>query len=167
MSESSNTPQQPPTSQSQSQSPRSSASPRSNESESNALQSNSPPSNAPQSNAPPSGRVVARWTMPDAAPPPSLAPEAAAQAELRARRGLVLIAIGVLGVLWGVFHVLAALPTAEKLDFAHRMTDFQARSSVHENFPGGLARALIGLGVALWGGRMRASALRALGRVGE
>lgn len=117
------------------------------------------------SNQPPSReRVVARWTMPDAAPTSSLPPEQAAQAERRARRGLVLIGIGVLGVLWGVFHVLAALPTAEKLDFAHRMTDYQARSSVHENFPGGLARALVGLAVALWGGRMRGVALRELGR---
>lgn len=158
MSEPANTPQQPSTS------PRSSASPQSNESESNTLQSNSPPASALQSNAPPSGRIVARWTTPDAAPPPSLSPEQAAQAELRARRGLMLIAVGVLGILWGVFHVLAALPTAEKLDFAHRMTDYQARSSVHETFPGGLARALIGLAIALWGGRMRAAALRALGR---
>jgi hypothetical protein len=38
---------------------------------------------------------------------------------------------------------------------------------VHENFPGGLLRALCGLGVALWGGRVRGAALRALGRADD
>jgi hypothetical protein len=110
-------------------------------------------------------RQPARWTMPDASAgaSSSLSPEAALRARKRARLGLVLIAVGVVGILWGVFYVLAALPTAEKLDFAHRMTDYQARKSVHESFPGGLVRALVGLGVALWGGRLHAKALRELG----
>lgn len=94
----------------------------------------------------------------------TLSPEQVTREEQRAKRGLVLIVAGVVGILWGVFHVLGALPTAEKLEFAHRMTDHQARSSVHETFPGGLLRALAGLAVALWGGRMRGAALRALGR---
>lgn len=97
----------------------------------------------------------------------ALSPEQAVREEQRAKRGLALIVLGVLGILWGVFHVLGALPTPEKLEFAHRMTDYQARSSVHDTFPGGLARALAGLGVALWGGRMRGAALRALGRASD
>jgi hypothetical protein len=110
-------------------------------------------------------RQLARWTMPEASvgASSSLSPEAVLRARKRARLGLVLIAVGVVGILWGVFYVLAALPTAEKLDFAHRMTDYQARKSVHETFPGGLVRALVGLGVALWGGRLHAKALRELG----
>lgn len=96
---------------------------------------------------------------------PSLSPTEAHAAERRAKLGLALIALGIVGILWGVFHILNALPTAEKLDFAHRMTDYQARKSVHETFPGGLLRSLIGLGVALLGGRIRGKALRALGRL--
>lgn len=97
-------------------------------------------------------------------PAPPLTPDAQRAAELRARLGLGLIVAGVLGILWGVFHVLGALPTAEKLDFAHRMTDYQARKSVHETFPGGMMRALAGLAIALAGGHVRGRALRALGR---
>jgi hypothetical protein len=104
--------------------------------------------------------------MPDASTgaSSSLSPDAVLACRKRAKFGLALIALGVLGILWGVFHVLGALPTAEKLDFAHRMTDYQARKSVHETFPGGLARALVGLGIAVWGGSVRAKALRSLGR---
>lgn len=100
----------------------------------------------------------------NSAPAPQLTPEQQRAAELRARVGLALIVAGVLGILWGVFHVLGALPTAEKLDFAHRMTDYQARKSVHETFPGGMMRALAGLTIALAGGHLRGRALRALGR---
>ncbi|MBL8801872.1 MAG: hypothetical protein JNN27_07755 [Planctomycetes bacterium] len=101
------------------------------------------------------------------AAPAALTPEQSRREEQRAKLGLALIVAGLLGILWGVFHVLNGLPTAEKLDFAHRMTDYQARKSVHENFPGGLLRALCGLGVALWGGRVRGAALRALGRADD
>ncbi|MCC7010998.1 MAG: hypothetical protein IT454_00435 [Planctomycetes bacterium] len=88
--------------------------------------------------------------MSDPARPPST-PES----ERRAALGLVLIGLGVLGILWGVFHILEAVPKPEKLEFAHRTTDFQARSAVHDSFLGGLLRALVGLGLALWGGRLR------------
>jgi hypothetical protein len=74
----------------------------------------------------------------------------------RARVGLVLIVLGLGGILWGVFHVLNAIPRSERRDFAHRTTDRQARGAVHEHFLGGLLRALAGLGVALVGGRLRA-----------
>ena len=128
--------------------------------------SSSSPIPPPNSPPPHPVRQTARWTMPDpsASESSSLSPDASLACRKRAKLGLALIALGVLGILWGVFHVLGALPTAEKLEFAHRMTDYQARKSVHETFPGGLARALVGLGIALWGGRVRAKALRALGR---
>jgi hypothetical protein len=82
----------------------------------------------------------------------------------RASIGLALIGLGLLGILWGVFHVLGAVPKPEQLDFAHRTTDFEARSAVHATFFGGLVRALCGLVVALCGGALRNRALRALGR---
>jgi hypothetical protein len=85
-------------------------------------------------------------------------------AERRARIGLALILLGIAGILWGVFHVLGAQPRPAQLDFAHRVTDHQARSAVHESFLGGLVRALAGLGVAMLGGRMRSKALKQLGR---
>jgi len=85
-------------------------------------------------------------------------------AERRAKIGLALIAVGILGILWGVFHVLDAVPKPESLDFAHRTTDHQARAAVHRSFFGGLVRALFGLTIAISGGRMRGRALRELGR---
>lgn len=75
--------------------------------------------------------------------------------ERRASIGLVLIGVGVLFVLWGVFHVLESVPKPEKLEFAYRTTDFQARSAVHESFPGGLLRGVIGTAIAMYGGWMR------------
>lgn len=79
----------------------------------------------------------------------------------RAALGVALIALGVAGIVWGVFHLLAALPEPDQLDFAHRTTDYQNRSVAHERFPGAAWRALCGLGLALLGGRVRA---RAVGR---
>lgn len=73
----------------------------------------------------------------------------------RARLGLALIVLGVLGVLWGVFHVLGSVPKPAKREFAYRTTDFQARSAVHESFGGGVVRALAGLGLAVLGGYLR------------
>ena len=76
----------------------------------------------------------------------------------RARLGLVLITLGVIGMLWGVFHVLGSVPKPAKREFAYRTTDFQARSAVHDSFLGGFARAMAGLGLALYGGRLRKKA---------
>ena len=69
--------------------------------------------------------------------------------------GLTLTALGLVGILWGVFHVLGAIGGYEQRDFAHRKTDFQVRSVVHETFPGGFARAMGGLALLLIGGRLR------------
>jgi hypothetical protein len=74
------------------------------------------------------------------------------------RLGLVLIVLGIGAILWGVFHILESVPKPEQLDFAHRTTDFQARSAVHDSFFGGFARALAGLVLALVGGRLRSRA---------
>ena len=98
----------------------------------------------------------------EAIPPPDGL--AAAVHARRAKLGLALIALGILGILWGVFHVLEAVPKPEQLDFAHRTTDYEARSAVHATFFGGLVRAFLGIGVALVGGTIRNRALRALGR---
>jgi hypothetical protein len=71
------------------------------------------------------------------------------------RAGTGLIALGLIFILWGVFHVLGAIGGYEQRDFAHRKTDYQVRTVVHETFPGGLVRAMAGLGLLLLGGRLR------------
>jgi len=91
-----------------------------------------------------------RQILPD--PPPAGAP---VRATPRQRLGLVLMAAGLASILWGVFHVLAAIGPYEQRDFAHRKTDYEVRSTVHETFPGGFARAMGGLGLLLLGGRLR------------
>jgi hypothetical protein len=73
--------------------------------------------------------------------------------------GLALIALGVLGILWGVFHVLGALPE-HGLDFAHRNTDYEDRKATHGSFPGGFARAMLGLGLVIVGARLRQKSSR-------
>ena len=78
----------------------------------------------------------------------------------RQRLGLVLIALGLAGILWGVFHVLDAIGGYEERDFAHRKRDYEVRTVVHETFPGALARSLAGLALVLAGGRLRRSADR-------
>lgn len=76
----------------------------------------------------------------------------------RARLGLILIALGVVAMLWGVFHILDSVPKPAKREFAYRTTDFQARSAVHDSFFGGFVRAMAGLGLALYGGHLRKKA---------
>lgn len=73
----------------------------------------------------------------------------------RQRLGLALIALGLAGILWGVFHVLGAIGGYEERDFAHRKSDYEVRTVVHETFPGALARGLAGLTLVLVGGRLR------------
>jgi hypothetical protein len=75
--------------------------------------------------------------------------------EVRSRLGTALIVIGLAGILWGVFHVLGAIGGYEQRDFAHRKTDYQVRSTVHETFPLGFAKAMAGLAVLLIGGHLR------------
>lgn len=73
----------------------------------------------------------------------------------RAAFGLALIVLGIAGILWGVLHVLDALPEPGR-DFATRNTDYQDRKAVHASFFGGLLRALPGLALAIVGARIRA-----------
>jgi hypothetical protein len=73
----------------------------------------------------------------------------------RERAGLLLIGLGIVVMLWGVLHILDSVPKPAKREFAYRTTDFQARSAVHDSFFGGFARAMVGLGLALYGGRLR------------
>jgi hypothetical protein len=73
----------------------------------------------------------------------------------RSRLGLALIALGLAGILWGVFHVLGAIGGYEQRDFAHRKTDHQVRTVVHQTFGGALVRALAGLTLVVVGGRLR------------
>jgi hypothetical protein len=100
---------------------------------------------------------------PDALPPP-LSDDDRRRAELRAKLGLALIVLGIAGILWGVFHLLDALPKPESLDFAHRTTDFENRKVVHDEFLPTVWRALLGLAVALFGGHTRRKAQHDLGR---
>jgi hypothetical protein len=86
-------------------------------------------------------------------------PDPAVQSARRAQIGLALIGLGILGILWGVFHVLESVPKPARLEFAYRTTDFQARSAVHDSFAGGVVRALAGLALALYGGHVRRKAL--------
>jgi hypothetical protein len=81
------------------------------------------------------------------------------QRDKRARLGLVLIGLGLIGILWGVFHILESVPRPAKREFAYRTTDFQARSAVHGSFAGGLLRALAGLSLAVYGAHVRRKAL--------
>lgn len=80
------------------------------------------------------------------------------QRRKQGRLGLILVALGVVGMLWGVFHILGSVPKPAKREFAYRTTDFQARSAVHDSFLGGFARAMAGLGLALYGGHLRKKA---------
>ena len=69
--------------------------------------------------------------------------------------GLALIVLGLLGILWGVFHVLGAIGGYPQRDFAHRKTDYEVRSIVHENFLGARLRAFGGLTLMIVGSRLR------------
>jgi hypothetical protein len=93
--------------------------------------------------------TAVRQFLPD--PPAGQPPPASA----RQRLGLVLIVLGLAGILWGVFHVLGGIGGYEGRDFAHRKSDYQVRTVVHETFPGALVRALAGLALVLVGGQLR------------
>jgi len=73
----------------------------------------------------------------------------------RERLGVALIALGILGILWGVFHVLEATRPPPGEPF-RRQTYNEVKPRVHQSFPGGLVRALAGLAVAMAGGRLLA-----------
>ena len=81
-------------------------------------------------------------------------------AERRSAQGLICIGLGLLAILWGVFHVLNAIGGYPQRDFAHRKTDREVRTIVHEHFPGALVRGLAGVGLLFLGGRLRAQGRR-------
>ncbi len=97
-------------------------------------------------------------------PPPALSAPEQARLERRARIGAWLIALGILGILWGVFHMLSAVGGPEKPDFAHRQRYDEVKVIVQREMFGALLRSLVGLAVAMAGGYLRGAALRALGR---
>lgn len=89
-------------------------------------------------------RIVERWE----APPPSGA--------LRRRRlGSALIVLGLLGILWGVAHVLDAVGAPEQRDFAHRLRYDEVKPLVQGAWLGGLLRGFAGLALAIVGTRLR------------
>jgi len=92
-------------------------------------------------------RVTERWEAP---PPPGDA--------RRRRLGTLLVGLGVLGILWGVAHVLGAVGAPEERDFAHRLRYDEVKPIVHGAMFGGLLRGLTGLALAIWGMRIRSRA---------
>ena len=77
----------------------------------------------------------------------------------RDRVGLALIALGLIGILWGVLHVLEAAngPGWGPTSFEDRRGYDQVKVDVHAALPGGLVRSFAGLGLLLLGARLRRS----------
>ena len=75
----------------------------------------------------------------------------------RRRLGAVLIALGVLTILGSVLWMLEVMngPGTGPKTFAERRSYDIVKESAHEVFPRGFAVGLVGLGLALAGGRMR------------
>lgn len=75
----------------------------------------------------------------------------------RRRLAVALIVLGLAGILWGVLHVLEAAngPGTGPKTFAERRSYDQVKVAVHESFLGGLARAMVGLGLVMVGARLR------------
>ena len=71
----------------------------------------------------------------------------------QAKFGALLVALGIVGILWGVFHILGA---AQGSDRTRRSTYDEVKPRVQQAFPGGLVRSLAGLGIAMIGGRVLA-----------
>lgn len=89
-------------------------------------------------------RVTERWE----APRPEGDP-------LRRRLGTLLVVLGLLGIVWGVAHVLGAVGAPQERDFAHRQTYDEVKPLVHGALFGGLLRGLAGLALAWVGLRLR------------
>jgi hypothetical protein len=73
----------------------------------------------------------------------------------RRRLGTALLVLGLLGILWGVAHVLIAVGGPEQPGFAHRPTYDEVKPIVHGSMFGGLLRGLSGLALAIVGARLR------------
>lgn len=78
----------------------------------------------------------------------------------RARVGTTLVVLGLLGIVWGVIHVLEVAngPGTGPTTFAARRSYDQVKTSVHASFAGGLLRAFGGGALILVGTRLRRSA---------
>jgi hypothetical protein len=74
--------------------------------------------------------------------------------------GAWLIALGIVGILWGVFHVLGPIGDLQASRPGQRTSYNENKVVVHRHFAGGLVRALAGLGVAMLGGELRHRARR-------
>lgn len=75
------------------------------------------------------------------------------RADPRRRAGVALIAVGLVCILWGVFHVLNATSQTGRT-FAERRGYNEVKATIHERFPGALLRALAGLALAVTGNRL-------------
>jgi hypothetical protein len=73
--------------------------------------------------------------------------------------GWIVTGLGFIGILWGVFHLTSATIGGPIYQFKDRRTYNEVKKAAHEVFPGALLRALGGLALVWWGGRIRASAL--------
>jgi hypothetical protein len=80
----------------------------------------------------------------------------------RDRAGWALIALGLVGILWGVLYMDArALGGApEQRDFAHRRSYDTVKQAAHSAFPGFLLRAGSGFVLLLVGAQLRRGAAR-------
>lgn len=81
----------------------------------------------------------------------------AERARLRthSRLGNALIALGLLGILWGVFHMLGTVGGPEQSGFANRQTYDEVKPLVQGALFGSLLRSFAGLGLCLLGGWLR------------
>ncbi|MEM7310001.1 MAG: hypothetical protein AAF682_25220 [Planctomycetota bacterium] len=77
----------------------------------------------------------------------------------RRRVAIALIVVGLIGVVWGVLHILEAAngPGTGPTEFAHRRSYNQVKESLHGAFLGGVLRAGIGFSLVLLGGRLQRS----------
>ena len=72
--------------------------------------------------------------------------------------GLVLIALGLAGIVWGVFHVLGPVGDLHASQPGIRPGYDRVKVSVHATWFGGFVRALGGLALAMFGSRLRGGA---------
>jgi TRAP-type uncharacterized transport system fused permease subunit len=75
----------------------------------------------------------------------------------RVRAGWIVSALGFVAILWGVFHLTNATVGGPIHEFKDRRTYNEVKKAAHEAYPGALARALAGLALVWYGGRMRAA----------